>query len=529
MLDHPDEQPRADEAGVALYMALPMALLMIGAAWSILGFGDLILLRTHGQEGADSAAYSAAVTHAQGMNFIACLNVAMVALAGTYMAMRYVADTMNLLLGVHRSGSQVREDLDSGRFRAKPLVTLGYQTSDVLSAACTGADAPPYCFDRSDADKSSCATKSATYGNNADGSPRTACDVSLPLSKAFWELVGGPTAADVNRKTMATFEKKVLGEAVDALSELQFVLQRAQPMVASANAILVTDALKLGGVGVGVSHALVVPKKTVFSQGKTRTGLPVEGKPKSRLCGFAGRAPADAALRAPDKVPAPAGVRAGATLAIRGMMRGNAADRYCADRFLRLDSDKSVRPPASALWSSREPTTREWRGPQYVLSKSPGVQNGGEAFQVFGAMTFVPKAALTDNAMAGLAISQRVLRKGPPQDDKAPTKVRSYVAQAEFFLDCGDGEGGGRWMSAECNEGDLGSFKMQWRARLKPIDQGLMSSLLSGRSAGELEEWLEQSKDAMTVGGPGQPPARVVPMELMSALLPNVGTATFYH
>lgn len=528
----PTVHRRDDEAGVALYVALPMALLMIGGAWSILGFGDLILLRMHGQEAADAAAFSSAVTHAQGMNLIACLNIAMVALAGTYVAMRYLADIMNVILGVHRSGSNTREDLDAGRFRGMVLSTLGYQEADVISGACSGSDAAPYCADRSDVDKSSCVNHDKKYGTNGDGTEKSSCDVSKPLSAAFWKLAGGPTQADVNKKMLATFERNVVGEGLNAMSGLQFTLQRVQPMVASANAALIAEKQNLGGVGVGLSAALLQPQKSRFAQ-NGRVGLPVASlRPKTAFCDFFGRSAADVANQERARVPAPAAARVGAQLQIGRALRQNAGERFCIDRFLRVDSGTASRPAPSAYWSARDASTREFHGPMVLTTLLGGaIQNGGSGFQVFGAMTLRAKESMTDKAMAGLAQSQRIFRKGPRLQDTAPTTVRSYVAQAEFYLECGTGEndGTGKWSSSECSGGNMALFKMNWRARLRWMDEGEMKKVLSRRGQAEVDDWMSRAQDGITVSGPSGPATRIVPAGLAEHFMPDRGRYEFYH
>ena len=245
-----------------------------------------------------------------------------------------------------------------------------------------------------------------------------------------------------------------------------------------------------------------------------------------------GRSSANVAANERSRVPAPVSVRVGAQLQIGRALREDPFNRYCADRFLRVDSGGSTRPTPSPYWSARDGDTREYHGPMVLTTLLGGaVQNGGTGFQVFGAMTLRAKESMTDKAMAGLAQSQRVFRKGPHLQDTAPVSVRSYVAQAEFYFECGTGEsdGTGKWSSSECSGGNMAMYKMNWRARLRWIDPDQMARVLSGRGQAEVDTWMSHANQGVTVQGPNGATTRIVPAGLVDHLMPNPGTAKFYH
>ena len=527
-------QHAADENGTVLYMALPMAILMIGAAWGIMGTGDLILLRTHAQEAADAAAFSSAVTHAQGMNFMAAMNVSMLALTLTYVALRYMTDTLNLMLSVGRSAPNEREDLDSTRFSmvsSASRLAVGFQTEDILNDDCAnkGVNAPPYCFDRGDAAKYGCESKAQTLSTLELGTQLKPCEISKPISKAFWALAGGPTLGDVNKKIVAQFELNVVKKGLDSIAQIESVVQGVQPMVAAANSMRVTEMYKLGGVGVGLSSALVVPKPNAFSAGRERIGLPTEARTKDVLCDMSRDASVQGALAHRKDVTAPTKVRDAASAAMSRVFSRSAKDRYCSDRSLRTSFD-SGRPDPSQHWRVRNPDTREPLGPQVLLSNVSGVVNGGMQFQVWGAMTLRPSQAMSDKAMAGLAMMQRTLGRRAVLEEGGANPVRSYVAQAEFYLACGnDDAGSGKWEDPECNGTGMSSFRMQWRARLRQVRPNDMSKVLSGRGAGEIEHWAASAAQGMTIEGPTGATQRVVPTELADKIMPSTNGPQFYH
>ncbi|HBQ15938.1 MAG TPA: hypothetical protein DEF51_34015 [Myxococcales bacterium] len=88
----PTERPGAkrllvDRGGATMVMGVFIAVLLVGMIYYVWGIGDAVLHRERMQDASDTAAFSAAVIHARGMNMIALLNIVMGALA-------FVAATM---------------------------------------------------------------------------------------------------------------------------------------------------------------------------------------------------------------------------------------------------------------------------------------------------------------------------------------------------------------------------------------------------------------------------------------------------
>ena len=73
--------------GATMVMGVFIATLLVGLIYYVWGIGDTILVRERMQDASDTAAFSAAVMHARGMNMIALLNVVMALFA-------FVAATM---------------------------------------------------------------------------------------------------------------------------------------------------------------------------------------------------------------------------------------------------------------------------------------------------------------------------------------------------------------------------------------------------------------------------------------------------
>ena len=82
----PNETPKMkdDQRGAVMLIGIFMACFLIGALWSVVGLGDALVYRDKVQEAADHTAFSSATVHARGMNFMAALNLVMLAIAAIW-------------------------------------------------------------------------------------------------------------------------------------------------------------------------------------------------------------------------------------------------------------------------------------------------------------------------------------------------------------------------------------------------------------------------------------------------------------
>jgi len=96
--DHRSAAHRADIAtdtsGSMLAMGIPIALVLTGLVWYMVGVGNAVAEAEGVRLGADKAAYEAAVWHARGMNVIATLNLLMTSLASVLVAWRAFQETI---------------------------------------------------------------------------------------------------------------------------------------------------------------------------------------------------------------------------------------------------------------------------------------------------------------------------------------------------------------------------------------------------------------------------------------------------
>src|SRR5215472_12658005 len=88
------------EQGAIIVMSLLFACFLTGALWYLMGVTEATLFRDRMQEAADSIAFSSAVVHARGMNFIVILNLIMFALVGLYLILAILTDFAECLEAV---------------------------------------------------------------------------------------------------------------------------------------------------------------------------------------------------------------------------------------------------------------------------------------------------------------------------------------------------------------------------------------------------------------------------------------------
>jgi len=93
----PTRELAGDEQGAVMMMGLFMATFLIGTLWYMMGIGDALILHDRMQETADSVVFTSAAVHARGMNFIAAINVLMLAMVGLYIIMGIVSDILTII------------------------------------------------------------------------------------------------------------------------------------------------------------------------------------------------------------------------------------------------------------------------------------------------------------------------------------------------------------------------------------------------------------------------------------------------
>jgi hypothetical protein len=88
----------ADRDGAVLLIGIFIALALTASLWFMIGIGDAIAFRETAQEATDAGAFSSAVVHARGMNFIAAINLIMFGVTVVYLILAIIADLFAVAL-----------------------------------------------------------------------------------------------------------------------------------------------------------------------------------------------------------------------------------------------------------------------------------------------------------------------------------------------------------------------------------------------------------------------------------------------
>lgn len=95
-MDGSERTLASDQRGAIMMMGLGAALVLIGALWFMMGIADTLVWRDRMQEAIDAAAFSSATIHARGMNFVAAINLIMLALVTIHVVIGLVADVITV-------------------------------------------------------------------------------------------------------------------------------------------------------------------------------------------------------------------------------------------------------------------------------------------------------------------------------------------------------------------------------------------------------------------------------------------------
>ena len=88
------------DTGSMLAMGVPIAVVLTGLVWYMIGLGNAVAEAEGVRLGADKAAYEAAVWHARGMNVIATLNLLMTSLASVLVAWAAFQETIRTAVAI---------------------------------------------------------------------------------------------------------------------------------------------------------------------------------------------------------------------------------------------------------------------------------------------------------------------------------------------------------------------------------------------------------------------------------------------
>src|SRR5205085_1700177 len=83
-----------NKKGAVMLTGLCMSCFLIGSLWFVIGIGDAIVFRDTMQEVADHSAFTSAVVHARGMNFISACNLILLAMITIHIILGLIHDIL---------------------------------------------------------------------------------------------------------------------------------------------------------------------------------------------------------------------------------------------------------------------------------------------------------------------------------------------------------------------------------------------------------------------------------------------------
>ena len=83
-----------NKKGAVMLTGLCMSCFLIGSLWFVIGIGDAIVFRDTMQEVSDHAAFTSAVVHARGMNFISACNLILLAMITIHIILGLIHDIL---------------------------------------------------------------------------------------------------------------------------------------------------------------------------------------------------------------------------------------------------------------------------------------------------------------------------------------------------------------------------------------------------------------------------------------------------
>jgi hypothetical protein len=435
-----------DQRGAIMLMGLCMSCFLIGGLWFLIGIGDTIVFRDTMQEAADHAAFTSAVLHAKGMNFISACNLILLALIAIHIIMGLIHDVLLAICIVGAFFSAGTACIPWTRWR--PIYT-GYgrafkQVANVIHYLEQGA---------------------------AVGYPFIGTAKAFTLGRDYGQF--GPKKRDLNVIALST--SLIPGNAMSGVVNRIF---RQRP----------ADTLPPGVEGP------TRPASAGYSAG-TKSFLPVEAKHFDSVCErisnvimsslaeltgwgswvdndvFKGLISAGIKLRYCNDLGS--GAANSAAGAFGGKVdKGNEKieedNKYNQDKKLGEGETRQTdinKVKTDGIGGAIDPGFDSWWGKDGPFVPWGGTSNGSPWQQIW-ALNVLPD--FTD------AQQHRVHVAANNKHVESDSKAWAYLSQAEFFFDCTK-----KWSEGECNGDDNAAYSIKWRARLRRLQLPQVGSLLS--------------------------------------------------
>lgn len=436
------EELADDDGGAVMLVGLCMACFLIGALWYVIGVGDALVFRDTMQEVTDSAAYTSAVMHAKGMNFVAAMNLLMLGLVVVHVLMGIINDALAVaavLLAIPTNG---------GSIQASNAWRQAYQA----------------------------------YGKSFK-----------PIAKALHKA-----------EVTAAYGYPQLGHLKSRQIGLEYSAFSARPQL--LNVVAISPSMIGGGSGDSSLHATMSERGVPGpkSPDDKRMALPLEVHKFSDLCDKVASVGASS-LREMTGIEGIPGSGAltqlgGSALKMRycndsqgGVpsvvvpIGGGGGGQNDDDNGNGSGSGGGAGGVAT-LSGGSDPGIDPWWGEDGPLHVWNGTRNGASWQEIWG---FTLRPVFFDPHERKVGIAQRRY-----EIMARPEQPAGYMAAAEFYFDCAK-----KWPDPTCNGDDNAAYSIRWRARIRRLNLDLATAMVQQHA----EKFFQSSPKALAAGVPSVP------------------------
>ncbi|MCL2724676.1 MAG: hypothetical protein FWD69_09595 [Polyangiaceae bacterium] len=441
-----------DQRGAIMLMGLCMSCFLIGALWFIIGVGDAIVFRDMMQEAADHAAFTSAVVHAKGMNFISACNLILLGAILVHILLGIANDialaacilwwpSCPAYIEVHDLYTGYAKILKSAIaptiHKIELVAAYSYPYLGFVDAANIGSDYGKFGNPKRDVLTAAISPSMAPTGvlNLFSGKSSSKTKVGLPVEPKPYDSV-----CDRIAKGGVDFLMETIGKNPNSKT------------AKFAKGII-------GGI-------LKFRYCNSCGADSNKDGTPVDN---SKIDTSSKHAAGDLANTMKD--------------ANKKIGEGNA--EIAANNQKNGTSDSPVDGVANSVINSAfsaacsgsfDPGFDTWWGEDGPLVPWSQTANGS-AWQQVWAINWAP--SYQDTSTHRVAIAKRMSERLVGQED-APQS--SYYAQAEFYFDCAN-----QWSDTNCDGDDNAGYQMRWRARMRRLQLPEYGQMLAGFGLGFLE------------------------------------------
>jgi len=411
---------------------LCMSCFLIGGLWFLMGIGDAIVFRDAMQEASDHAAFTSAVLHAKGMNFISACNLILVALIAIHILMGIIHDILLAICiislgtgcGAWVSWRKVYTAYGKGFKMAANVIhyleegaAIGYPFLGLYKGYKVGDD----------------------YGSF--GKKRDVMVLAFSSSLAPGQVMNGPINALFGQKGKTGTTAATGGYSP---AKKKFLPVEAKPFDN------VCDRIAKSGLNQLIALTGRNPSGKVMGIVKSIIGAVIKARYCNDLKGGAVSGLTDRVAEGNAAIDEENAARAGRNAKLpEGGTPEKSIDQVKMD----------------GIGGSIDPGLDSWWGKDGPLVPWGGTSNGSPWQQIW-AINMMPE--YKDLNQNKVALAER--RFGQTQETKSPL----YFAEAEFFFDCAN-----KWSDYTCNGDDNAGYQIKWRARLVRFQLPQIGSMIA--------------------------------------------------